>query len=68
MKRFGAILIVCACLFSSALATEATVEEELDRYFAMYDTLGGVVAVIQICLAFPYPIPSIRRFPSPFAS
>ena len=46
MKRMIAALLAAVCLFSSALA-EATVEDELNRYFAMYDTLGAVVAVIQ---------------------
>ncbi|MBP3645728.1 MAG: beta-lactamase family protein [Clostridia bacterium] len=47
MKRAAAFFMAFLCLFSSALASEATVEEELNRYFAMYDTLGAVVAVIQ---------------------
>lgn len=57
MKRLAALLCAALCLFSCAFASEATVEEELSRYFGMYDTLGAVVAVIQngeVTFTYPY--------------
>lgn len=47
MKKLLALLCALVCLCSQALAEEATVEEELDRYLRMYDTLGASIAVIQ---------------------
>ena len=47
MKKLLALLCALMCLCSQALAEEATVEEELDRYLRMYDTLGASIAVIQ---------------------
>ena len=47
MRRLGALLLICLCLFSSAHAQEPSPGEALDAAFRRYSTLGGVVAVIQ---------------------
>ena len=47
LRRIMALVMAGLCVFGSAAAQQATVQQELDRVFRIYSTLGASVAVIE---------------------